>query len=91
MSFDRVINAGKGWSSENGLLWLVYSRHFDFPQCRFQYPTINICAPPTIPTSICEAELCQGFCMGLGKSQKLKVYIRSENEAWFKFKFWIPV
>ena len=81
----------------NVFLWkvpayaLLYQRHFDFPQCGFQYPTINICAHSPVVQQVFESKVVWGtFASGIEKRDftSLKLNSRFENHAPWRLKIY---
>ena len=82
----------------NVFLWkvpacaLLYQRHLDFPQCGFQYPTINICAHSPVVQQVFESKVVWGtFASGIEKRDftSLKLNSRFENHAPWRLKIYI--
>ena len=70
---------------------LLYQRHLDFPQCGFQYPTINICAHSPVVQQVFESKVVWGtFASGIEKRDftSLKLNSRFENHAPWRLKIY---
>ena len=81
----------------NVFLWkvpacaLLYQRHLDFPQCGFQYPTINICAHSPVVQQVFESKVVwETFASGIEKRDftSLKLNSRFENHAPWRLKIY---
>ena len=70
----------------------LFTRHFDFPQCSFQYPTINICASPHYFNKYLWSRIVSGIFAWDWKADFRSLKFTQDLEIRrFKFKFRIPV